>query len=100
MTAQDALDRLAGTDADRALAFQEQVRDFLRQLRRLAFPYLVGERKMSPHSSPARLPEFVFREPAANVAWQPLLQDLAALLAFCLIPLLWIRRRLGEESSA
>lgn len=95
--AQDALDRLAGTDADRALAFQVQARDFLRQLRRLAFPYLAGERTGEPQSDTASLPEFVFREPAADVTWQPLLRDLIVLLTFSLIPLMWIRHRLEGE---
>lgn len=96
---QDVLDRLAGTDADRALAFQAQVRDFLGQLRRLAFPYLAGERSGESPSGPAILPEFVFREPAAGVTWPPLLRDLVALLALSLIPVLWIRQRVEGGGS-
>lgn len=78
--AQDALDRIAGTDAARALAFQHQAREFAGVARRLAFGWMDEERTMTlADYDDGRLPRFHFVEPVRGPA---LTLDLVALLLF------------------
>lgn len=97
--AQDAFDRLAGTDADRALAFQHQALAFLEGLRDFVAPYFTG-RQAEAANSAHEVPQFAFREPggAMRVA---VLADVAALLAFGLTALVAIgvglRRKPAQE---
>lgn len=89
--AQDALDRLAGTDAARALAFQQQARAFAAQARRLAFDWMDRGRLMTLADYDRPLLRFGFAEPSRVV---PLASDLMALLLFTGLLLLFAARRL------
>lgn len=81
--AQDALDRLAGTDAARALAFQDQARSFAGQTRRLAFDWMDQDRLLTLADYDHGLPRFAFAEPRHGAA---LAADLGALgLLFILV---------------
>lgn len=73
---QDALDRIAGTDADRALAFQAQTLGFLEQLRAFAIDYRTRNPRLSIDEHYRGMPEFQFDE-RRNGA--PLLLDFVAL---------------------
>lgn len=79
VAAQDALDRLAGSDADRALAFQSQVATFWHQRRLLHQGYLERDaiQTLDEYDS---LPRFVFQD-IRSVLPVGLLADLAALIA-------------------
>ncbi|ATY31099.1 ABC transporter permease subunit [Sphingomonas psychrotolerans] len=79
VVAQAALDRLAGTDAARALAFQEQARNFAGQVRLLAFDWMDQDRLMTIADYDGGLPRFVFAEPSRT---RPLAVDLLALTFF------------------
>lgn len=82
---QDALDRIAGTDASRALAFQEQARAFAGTTRALAFDWMDRERLMTLADYDGdTLPRFTFAEPrsAAGQAINVLALGLFTLLAF------------------
>lgn len=60
---QDALDRIAGTDTSRALAFQDQARMFAGRARALAFDWMDRERIMTLADYDGdTLPRFVFAE--------------------------------------
>lgn len=92
VAAQDALDRLAGTDADRALAFQDQVTTFWQQRRLLHQAYLERDaiQTLAEYDS---LPRFAFQDSGA--VFQPgLLADLAALIvaAGLILVAVWARR--------
>ena len=89
--AQDALDRLAGTDATRALAFLQQARAFAAQARRLAFDWMDEGRLMTLADYDRPLLRFGFVEPSRVVA---LVSDLLALLLFTGALLLFAVRRL------
>ncbi|MDV3458314.1 ABC transporter permease subunit [Sphingomonas sp. HF-S4] len=75
--AQDALDRIAGTDATRAIAFQDQARQFAGAARRLAFDWMDSGRLMTLADYDGGLPRFAFAEPSRAA---PLAADLIALL--------------------
>ncbi|AQR75075.1 ABC transporter permease subunit [Sphingomonas sp. LM7] len=92
--AQDALDRVAGTDASRALAFQDQARAFAGKARRLAFDWMDQGRLMTLPDYDAGLPRFAFIEPSSAA---PLAANLAALLLFTalLLTLAALRLRRG-----
>ena len=77
--AQGALDRIAGTGADRALAFQDQARAFAGDVRRLAFGWMDEERLMTLADYDRPLARFVFAEPNRS---GPLTRDLLLLLGF------------------
>ena len=89
--AQDALDRIAGTDAARALAFQQQARAFAAQARRLAFDWMDRGRIMTLADYDRPLLRFVYVEPSRTA---PLTADLLALLLFSALLLLLASRRL------
>jgi ABC-2 type transport system permease protein len=80
--AQDALDRIAGTDASRALAFQRQAQAFAGDVRRLAFDWMDADRLMALADYDGGLPRFAFVEPPrmAGIGF-----DLAAMLLFAAI---------------
>ncbi|KOQ71295.1 ABC transporter permease subunit [Stenotrophomonas maltophilia] len=93
---QDALDRIAGSDADRALAFQDQVHAFWQARRLLHKAYLDRDAPQTLAEYEA-LPRFRFVEPA-GAGRRGLRADLAALLAATLILLIAagsMRRRLA-----
>lgn len=89
--AQDALDRVAGTDARRALAFQQQARAFAGEARRLAFDWMDQGRLMTLTDYDRPRLRFVYLEPSRAV---PLGADLVALLLFTTLLLLLAVRRL------
>lgn len=95
--AQDALDRLAGTDAARALAFQQQARAFAEEARRLAFDWMDRGRLMVLADYDRPLLRFGFVEPSRVV---PLVCDLLTLLLFtCLLLLFAVRRLRGGPAK-
>jgi ABC-2 type transport system permease protein len=59
---QDALERLAGADAGRAMRFQAQAHDFLLQVRVLVHRYLDQDRLLTAADYDRGLPRFTFRE--------------------------------------
>ncbi|MFO3706625.1 DUF3526 domain-containing protein [Xanthomonas codiaei] len=77
VAAQDALDRLAGADADHALAFQDQVTVFWQQRRRLHQAYLDRDAPQTLAEYDT-LPRFAFHDPPGPLR-RGLLADLAAL---------------------
>jgi ABC-2 type transport system permease protein len=89
--AQDALDRLAGADAARALAFQQQARAFAAQTRKLAFDWMDRGRLMTLADYDRPLLRFGFVEPSRSAA---LASDLLGLLLFTALLLLFAVRRL------
>lgn len=77
--AQDALDRIAGTDAARALSFQAQARRFAATVRQLAFDWMDQDRLMTLSDYDGGLPRFPFAEPR----WQRAVAiDLFAIVVF------------------
>lgn len=95
--AQDALDRIAGTDASRALAFQQQARAFAGKARQLAFDWMDADRLMTLADYDGGLPRFSFVEPprVAGIAI-----DVAAILLLTLILLAFAARRLLRGAGA
>jgi ABC-2 type transport system permease protein len=94
VVAQDALDRLAGTDADRAVAFQTQATTFAAATRALAFDWMDRDRLMTLADYDGGLPRFTFVERSSG---QMLALDLVAISACCAlafaIAALGLRRR-------
>lgn len=80
---QDALDRIAGSDADRALAFQQQAVGFWRERRQLHRAYLDRDAPQTL-AEYEQLPRFHFHE-AVEVTRRGILADLAALLSATLL---------------
>lgn len=95
--AQDALDRIAGTDADRALAFQHQARAFAGVSRQLAFDWMDGDRLMTLADYDRGLPRFRFAEPSRCAG---LAIDVGGLLLFVLLSLVLAGLRLRRGVSA
>nr|WP_313208152.1 ABC transporter permease subunit [Stenotrophomonas geniculata] len=93
---QDALDRLAGSDADRALAFQQQVLAYWHTRRQLHKDYLDRDVPQTLAEYDA-LPRFEFQD-TAGALQRGVLIDLAALAVATLLLLIaaWsMRRRLA-----
>lgn len=93
---QDALDRLAGSDADRALAFQQQVLAYWQARRQMHKDYLDRDLPQTLAEYNA-LPRFEFQD-TAGVLQRGVLIDLAALAVATLLLLIaaWsMRRRLA-----
>lgn len=92
VAAQDALDRLASSDADRALAFQDQVTTFRHQRRLLHQTYLERD-AIQTLAEYDRLPRFAFQD-AGSVFQRGVLADLAALIvaAGILLMIAWTMR--------
>jgi ABC-2 type transport system permease protein len=80
--AQDALDRIAGTDADRALAFQFQTLQFLEQLRTFAADYRSRNPRLGIDEHYRNMPVFQFDEHGGSASLRP---DFAALALFNLL---------------
>lgn len=94
---QDALDRIAGSDADRALAFESQARAAQLELRLLFKGYLDRDALLTP-TEYDNLPGFQFRE--SGGAFQAgVLEDLAALIAATLFLLIAARVLRGQAAS-
>jgi ABC-2 type transport system permease protein len=89
--AQDALDRIAATDATRALAFQDQARRFAEEVRMLANDWMDRDRLMTLADYDGGLPRFAFTEPSRI---DPLVRDLAALGLFATLLLMLVALRL------
>lgn len=95
--AQDALDRIAGTDASRALVFQEQARAFAGQARRLAFDWMDADRLMTLADYDRGMPRFGFVEPRRT---DGVALDLAALLLLVALALVVAAARLRRGAQA
>lgn len=74
----DLLERLAGTDANRARAFEHQAQTFVRRTRAYSDSYMVADRTLQVEDYERGIPRFVFSEPAGAGS---MVLDLAALLA-------------------
>lgn len=94
---QDALDGIAGTDAARALAFQEQARAFAGRTRQLAFDWMDRDRLMTLADYDGGLPRFAFTEPG-RIKGPGL--DIAALLLLVLAVLMVAALRLRRGAAA
>ena len=94
--AQDALDRIAGTDASRALAFQDQARAFAGDARRLAFDWMDRDRLMTLADHDRALLRFTFAEPSRA---RVLTLDLVALglLTILVFAIAMLRLRRGAS---
>lgn len=94
---QDALDRIAGSDADRALAFESQARAAQLELRRLHKGYLDRDAPLTPDEYDNR-PGFHFRE--SGGAFQAgVLADLAVLVTTILLILIAARAFRGQAAT-
>lgn len=82
---QDALDRIAGTDAMRSLAFQQQARAFAGQTRALAFDWMDRERLLTLADYDGDvLPRFAFAEPTRDHALAANILGLGLFILFLL----------------
>ena len=84
---QDALERLAGSDAARALRFQTQAHGFLLEVRRLVHRHLDEDRLLTVADYDRGLPSFTLREAPATERLGALLFD-AAVIALGMAALL------------
>lgn len=100
---QDALDRIAGTDADRAMDFQRQVVNFSAELRGLAMERRTDGQTSAVAELVHLLPRFTYREPAAATRRKPLWADMGILFActavVVLVLLLRMRARMASENE-
>jgi ABC-2 type transport system permease protein len=94
---QDALDRIAGSDADRALAFQSQALEFQAELRLFARQRMDRDAPLTL-AEYDRLPRFHFRE-LAGAFQTGVLADLAALIAATLLILIAARPLHGQAAT-
>ena len=94
---QDALDSIAGSDADRALAFESQARAAQLELRLMFKDYLDRDALVTP-TEYDNLPGFQFRE--SGGAFQAgVLADLAALVVATLLILIAARALRGQAET-
>lgn len=93
---QDALDRIAGSDADRALAFENQVRAAQLELRRLYKSHLDRDALVTP-AEYDNAPRFHFHE-TGDAFQAGVLADLAALIVAILIILIAARALRGRAA--
>jgi ABC-2 type transport system permease protein len=84
VAAQDALDRIAGSDADRALSFQQQAMGFKQELEHWLADRLDRDLLMTSQDYDL-VPTFQFQEPAAGLFQAKMLADLGALFIACLL---------------
>ena len=96
MIAQDALDRIAGTDASRALAFQDQARAFAGDARTLAFDWMDRDRLMTLTDHDHALMRFTFAEPSRTRA---LTLDVLAIALFAILLFVIATLRLRRGAS-
>ena len=95
---QDALERLAGSDAERALRFQRQAHGFLLEVRQLVGRYLEQDRLLTVADYDRGLPRFALREAAPAERLGALLFD-AAVIVFAMAALLLAGRRLQRHAT-
>jgi len=98
---QDALERLAGADAGRALRFQDQAHAFLLDVRRLTQRYLEQDRLLTAADYDHGLPRFVHREAPPATRFGALAFDtgVMALFPLMLLALLAVgARRLRRQA--
>lgn len=81
---QDALERLAGSDAGRALRFQDQAHAFLLDVRRLTQRYLDQDRLLTAADYDHGMPRFVHREAPPARRLGALAFDAGVMLLFLL----------------
>lgn len=94
---QDALDRIAGSDADRALAFEKQAREAQLHLRHRYKDYLDRDTVVTLAEYDA-VPSFYFRE-ATEVFADKTLADLASVLTATALILLAARTLCGRAAT-
>jgi ABC-2 type transport system permease protein len=94
---QDALDRIAGSDADRALAFQRQTLRFMAE-RRLWVKELMNRDAPLTSAEFSQLPRFQFREPGGAFHAR-VLADLAVLVIATLLILIAARAFRGQAAT-
>ena len=89
---QDALERLAGTDAARANAFADQALGFIVTLRDLVRQHLrEGKKAASVREYAEAVPQFTFKEAAAGERFRPVVIDFAILCGFGALAWLGVR---------
>ena len=96
VAAQDALDRIAGSDADRAVAFQDQSMAFMARAKAWLGDRLDRDLPMRM-ADYGRLPRFDYREPQGGAFQAGVLADLAVILAA--IVLLVVAAMFGRRAA-
>lgn len=96
---QDALERLAGTDAARARRFQEQAHAFLLDVRRLTQRYLEQDRLLTAADYDHGMPRFVHREAPPSERLGALAADAGVIALFLLALLAVGARRLRRQAT-
>jgi ABC-2 type transport system permease protein len=96
---QDALERLAGSDAGRALRFQQQAHGFLLEVRRLVHRHLDEDRLLTVADYDRGLPRFTLREAPAEERLGALLFDAAVIALGMAALLLAAGRRLRRHAT-
>lgn len=96
---QDALERLAGTDAARARRFQDQAHAFLLDVRRLTQRYLAQDRLLTAADYDHGMPRFVQREAPPSERLGALAADAGVIALFLLALLAVGARRLRRQAS-
>jgi len=95
---QDALERLAGSDAARALRFQRQAHGFLLETRQLVGRYLEQDLLLTVADYDRGLPRFTLREASPRERLGALLFD-AAVIVLSMAVLLLAGRRLHRHAT-
>lgn len=96
---QDALERLAGSDADRALRFQDQAHGFLLEVRQLVQRHLEHDRLLTVADYDRGLPRFMLREAPPAERLGALLFDAAVIVLGMAALLLAAGRRLRRHAT-
>lgn len=96
---QDALERLAGSDADRALRFQDQAHGFLLEVRQLVRRHLDQDRLLTVADYDRGLPRFMLREAPPVERLRALLFDAAVIVLGMAALLLAAGRRLRRHAT-
>lgn len=96
---QDALERLAGSDADRALRFQDQAHGFLLEVRQLVQRHLEQDRLLTVADYDRGLPRFMLREAPPAERLGALLFDAAVIVLGMAALLLAAARRLRRHAT-
>jgi len=96
---QDALERLAGSDAGRALRFQHQAHGFLLEVRQLARRHLDQDRLLTVADYDRGLPRFVLSEAPPVLRLGALLFDAAVIVLGMAVLLLAAGRRLRRHAT-
>ncbi|MDY0973827.1 ABC transporter permease subunit [Massilia sp. CFBP9012] len=96
---QDALERLAGSDAGRALRFQDQAHGFLLEVRRIVRRHLDQDRLLTVADYDRGLPRFLLREAPPARRLGALLFDAAVIVLGMTALLLAAGRRLRRHAT-